>query len=91
MACTCLGEIFTSSCLTVLSGPAWVLLSKIYKTFPGSLYVLERNVFFTSITFSGKSNTFSLKFARYSISFLILNEPLSSSKNLLQALCPQKH
>ena len=45
--------------------------------------------FFTNITFSGESNTFSLKFARNSISFLILNEPLSSSNNLLQALCPQ--
>ena len=38
--------------------------------------------FFTNITFSGESNTFSLKFARNSISFLILNEPLSSSNKL---------
>ena len=40
MACTWLGEISYCSCLTFLPGPAWVLLSKIYKPFPGSLYML---------------------------------------------------
>ena len=29
--CTWLGEIYSCSCLTVLPGPAWVLLNKIYK------------------------------------------------------------
>ena len=37
---TWLWEISSCSCLTFLSGPAWVLLSKIYKPFWGSLYVL---------------------------------------------------
>ena len=38
MACTWFGEICSCCCLTVLLGPAWVLLSKIYKPFAGSLY-----------------------------------------------------
>ena len=38
MACTWFGEIRSCCCLTVQLGPAWVLLSKIYKPFPGSLY-----------------------------------------------------
>ena len=38
MACTWFGEISSCSCLTVLPGPAWVHLSKIYKHFAGSLY-----------------------------------------------------
>ena len=29
--CTWFGEIYSCSCLTVLPGPAWVLLNKIYK------------------------------------------------------------
>ena len=32
------GRISSCSCLTFLPGPAWVLLSKIYKHFLGSLY-----------------------------------------------------
>lgn len=32
------GRIFFCSCLTFLPGPAWVLLSKICRPFPGSLY-----------------------------------------------------
>ena len=39
MACTWFGEICSCCCLTVLLGPAWVLLSKIYKPFAGSLYM----------------------------------------------------
>ena len=31
-----LGELSLSTCLTFLPGPAWVLLSKTYKPFPGS-------------------------------------------------------
>ena len=31
-------EIHSCSCLTFLAGLDWVLLSKIYKPFPGSLY-----------------------------------------------------
>ena len=38
MACTWFGEICSCCCVTVLLGPAWVLLSKIYKPFAGSLY-----------------------------------------------------
>ena len=38
MACTWFGEISSRSCLTALPSPAWVLLSKIYKPFPGSLH-----------------------------------------------------
>ena len=41
MACTWFGEICSCCCLTVLLGPAWVLLSKIYKTFAGSLYCAQ--------------------------------------------------
>ena len=41
MACTWFGEICSCCCLTVLLGPAWVLLSKIYKPFAGSLYRLS--------------------------------------------------
>ena len=41
-ACTWLGEISSCSCLTFLTGPGWVLLSKIYKPFPGSLYLRNR-------------------------------------------------
>ena len=37
-AWTWLGEISSCSCLTYLPGTAWILLSKIYKPFPGSLY-----------------------------------------------------
>ena len=36
--CTWLGELSSCSCLTALPGPAWVLLSKIYKPFSRSLY-----------------------------------------------------
>ena len=36
--CTGLREISSCSCLTVLPGPAWVLLSKKYILFPGALY-----------------------------------------------------
>ena len=39
MACTWFGAICSRCCLTVLLGPAWVLLSKIYNPFPGSLYI----------------------------------------------------
>ena len=35
--CTWLREISSCSCLTVLPGPAWVLLSKKYILFPGAL------------------------------------------------------
>ena len=43
IACTRLGEICSCSCLTFLTGPAWVLFSKIYKPFPGPLYsILEK-------------------------------------------------
>ena len=42
MAFTWLGEISSCSCLTLLPGPAWVLLSKIYKPFPGSLYTVTK-------------------------------------------------
>ena len=38
--CTWLREISCCSCLTVLPGPAWVLLSKTYILFPGALYSL---------------------------------------------------
>ena len=41
MACTWLREFSSCSCLTALPGPAWVLLSKIYKSFAGSLYISE--------------------------------------------------
>ena len=37
-ACTWLGEISSCSYLAYLPGPAWVLLSKISKPIPGSLY-----------------------------------------------------
>ena len=47
MACTWFGEICSCCCLTVLLGPAWALLSKIYKPFAGSLY---------SVTFQVVSN-----------------------------------
>ena len=43
MACTWLGEFSSCSSLIALPGPAWVLLSKIYKPFPGSLYILHTN------------------------------------------------
>ena len=36
------GEISSCSCLTALPGPTWVLLSKIYKPFPGSLYSKQK-------------------------------------------------
>ena len=36
--CTWLREICSCSCLTVLPGPVWVLLNKIYILFPGTLY-----------------------------------------------------
>ena len=36
--CTWLRDISSCSCLTVLPGPAWVLLSKKYILFPGALY-----------------------------------------------------
>ena len=36
-ACTWLGEMSSCSCLTSLPDPAWVLLRKIYKPFPGPL------------------------------------------------------
>ena len=39
MVCTWFNEICSCSCLHVLPGPAWVLLSKIYKPFMGSLYI----------------------------------------------------
>ena len=38
MACTWFGEISSCSCLTVLSGPALVLLNKICKEYISSLY-----------------------------------------------------
>ena len=38
MVCMWLWEICSCSCLSVLPGPAWVLLSKIYKPFSGALY-----------------------------------------------------
>ena len=41
MACTWFGEICSCCCLIVLLGPAWVLLSKIYKPFAGSLYTIS--------------------------------------------------
>ena len=41
MVCTWLREISSCSCLTLPLGPAWVLLSKIYKPFLGSLYTTE--------------------------------------------------
>ena len=44
MACTWLGEIASWSCLTALPGPALVLLSKIYKPFPGSLHNVTREI-----------------------------------------------
>ena len=45
MACTWFGEICSCCCLTVLLCPAWVLLSKIYKPFAGSLYyICQRNL-----------------------------------------------
>ena len=37
--CTWLREVSSCSCLTVLPGPAWVLLSKKYILFPGALYL----------------------------------------------------
>ena len=39
MVCTWLREICSCSSLPVLPGPAWVLLSKIYKPFVGALYI----------------------------------------------------
>ena len=39
MACTWLREFSSCSCVPSLPGPAWVLLSKIYKPFAGSLYI----------------------------------------------------
>ena len=36
--CTWLREISSCSCLPVLPGPAWVLLSKVYILFLGTLY-----------------------------------------------------
>ena len=38
--CTWLGEISSCSFLTVLPGPAWVLLNKFCKEYISSLYVL---------------------------------------------------
>ena len=38
--CTWLREISSCSCLTILPGPAWVLLSKTYKPLFPPLYVL---------------------------------------------------
>ena len=43
MVCTWLREVCSCSCLPVLPGSAWVLLSKIYKPFMGSLYSNEFN------------------------------------------------
>ena len=37
--CTWLAEISSCSCLTVLPGPAWVLLNKICKDYISSLYI----------------------------------------------------
>ena len=37
--CTWLREICSCSCLTVLPGPAWVLLNKICKEYISSLYI----------------------------------------------------
>ena len=56
MACTWFGEICSCCCLTVWLGPAWVLLSKIYKPFPGSLYVLELISQNYAVSFGDKSN-----------------------------------
>ena len=42
MACTWFGEISSCCSLTALPGPAWVLLSKTYKPFAGSLYLCMR-------------------------------------------------
>ena len=41
MVCMWLREIFSCSCLPVLPGPVWVLLSKIYRPFLGALYILS--------------------------------------------------
>ena len=38
LACMLLGEFSSCSWLIFLQGPAWVLLNRIYKPFPGSLY-----------------------------------------------------
>ena len=38
MVCRQLRDICSCSCLPVLPGPTWVLLSKIYRTFLGALY-----------------------------------------------------
>ena len=40
-ACTWLGEISSCSCLTVLPGPAWLLLNKIYMSLFWALYRLN--------------------------------------------------
>ena len=39
--CTWLGEIYSCCCLTVLPGPAWVLLNKICKEYISSLYKVD--------------------------------------------------
>ena len=39
MVCTWLREVCSCSSLSVLPGPTWVLLSKIYKPFLGALYI----------------------------------------------------
>ena len=44
--CTWLQEISSCSCLTVLPGPTWVLLSKTYKPLFAPLYI---NVKFTNV------------------------------------------
>ena len=51
MACTWFGEICSCCYLTVLLGPAWVLLSKIYNPFAGSMYkgVVPLSMHFTLI------------------------------------------
>ena len=41
--CTWLREISSCSCLTVLPGPAWLLLNKICILFLGPLYTVQRN------------------------------------------------
>ena len=42
-ACTWLRELSSCSCLNALPGPAWDLLSKIYKPFAGALYLYSTN------------------------------------------------
>ena len=72
MVCTCLREICSCSCLPILPGPAWVLLSKIYRLFLRALdrviHLVDSNLPLTSklkfriglacLTWPGQNGTF---------------------------------